>query len=313
MLDIESATLSLIGMIFNMFESKFVNMGSLNLMPLHVENCVCPLCESTHVYEKNYSFHPYRVVQCRDCQLWYLNPRLSEKDMLSQYSDDAYFEGSDGINEGYSDYSEQEKSLRPTFSRFLSLLNRQQLTGGDLLEVGCGYGYLLDEAKPYFNQRVGTDFSLGAVNKASLYADEIFHGGVNEIPQGKTFDCIISVEVIEHIYDPKTFVEDLYKRLKPGGYLILATPDMGSFWRKGMQKRWPSFKLPEHITYYDDGTLRKLYKDCGFEDMQNLPFPHAFPLSVFFEKLKLDFLPCPKMNIWFPHVVLGMSARRPYE
>ncbi|MDQ6974922.1 MAG: class I SAM-dependent methyltransferase [Mariprofundaceae bacterium] len=233
--------------------------------------------------------------------------------MLSQYSDDAYFEGSDGIHEGYSDYSEQEKSLRPTFSRFLSLLNHKQLTGGDLLEVGCGYGYLLDEAKPYFNQRVGTDFSLGAVKKASRYANDIFHGGIDEIPEGKIFDCIISVEVIEHIYDPKTFVKDLYHRLKPGGHLILATPDMGSFWRKGMQKRWPSFKLPEHVTYYDDYTLRKLYQDCGFEGVQKLPFPHAFPLSVFFEKLKLDFLPCPSMNIWFPHVVLGMSARRPYE
>jgi len=280
-------------------------------MSLRVENCACPLCGSTHTHKNTYSFPPYRVVQCSDCQLWYLNPRLSEKDMLAQYADDAYFSGSDGVNEGYSDYAEQEKSLRPTFKRFLKLLKNKGFTGGSLLEVGCGYGYMLDEAEPYFDRRVGTDFSLGAVEKASAYVNQIIHGGIEQVNPAETFDCIISVEVIEHIYDPQAFVHALYQHLKPGGCLILATPDMGSAWRKVMQSRWPSFKLPEHVTYYDQQTLQHLYLTCGFEDAQTLPFPHAFPLSVFLDKLKLGFLPAPNMNIWFPAVVLGMAARRP--
>jgi len=280
-------------------------------MPLHTENCACPLCGHASTHQKSYLFPPYRVVQCDQCQLWYLNPRLSEADMLKQYADDSYFDGSDGLNEGYSDYAEQEKSLRPTFSRFLKQLHQKGMTGGDLLEVGCGYGYLLDEAAPYFQHRVGTDFSLGAVEKASAYADQIIHGGTAELPKDAMFDCIISVEVIEHIYDPKAFVQSLYQHLKPSGYLILATPDMGSAWRHVMQSKWPSFKLPEHVTYYDQETLQYLYKACGFEGIESMPFPHAFPLAVFLEKLKLSFLPTPSMNIWFPAVVLAMAGQRP--
>jgi len=279
-------------------------------MSQRLETCACPLCGSLSTHDKCYTFQPYRIVCCSNCQLWYLNPRLTEDEMLKEYASDAYFDGGDGLNEGYSDYSEQEKSLRPTFSRFLKLLSDRGMTGGSLLEVGCGYGYLLDEATPYFTHRVGTDFSEIAVEKAAVYADQIFHGGVDVLPEDAQFDCIISVEVIEHIYDPKAFVEGLYRHLKPGGYLILATPDMGSAWRKVMQHRWPSFKLPEHVTYYDAGTLNELYQCCGFEAAENLSFPHAFPLSVFLEKLKLGFLPAPKVNIWFPAVVLAMAARR---
>jgi len=282
-------------------------------MSLGLEYCKCPLCTSESLASKEYHFSPYRVVQCASCGLWYLNPRLSEENMLAQYASDTYFSGSDGVNEGYSDYASQEKALRPTFRRFLAYLNKQGMCGGDLLEVGCGYGYLLSEAAPYFDKRYATDFSQGAIEQAQHHADRVYCGGVDAIPDGDMFDCIISVEVIEHIYEPCAFLESLYGRLKPGGSLILATPDMGSFWRRWMGHKWPSFKLPEHVTYYDASTLTTLYRKVGFEHIQAVPFPHAFPLSVFLEKLGLSVLPCPKANIWFPQVVLAMSAKKPND
>ena len=278
----------------------------------NVENCACPLCGEREVELKTYNFSPYKVVQCLACHLWYLNPRLSEEAMLAQYADDTYFEGGDGLNEGYNDYAEQEKSLRPTFKRMLKHLDKKGMLGGRLLEVGCGYGYLLDEAKGYFDYRMGTDFSSGAVARSSEYAEKIIHGGVGEIEEGEEhFDCIIAVEVIEHIYNPNQFIHDLYHKLKPGGYLILATPDMGSFWRKFMQHKWVSFKLPEHVTYYDESTLTQLYEKAGFENCERIPSSHAFPLSVILKKLHLDFIRFPSINIWLPSVVLGMAARRP--
>jgi len=276
-----------------------------------LEKCICPLCGSQKTGNKKYVFSPYTVVQCTACSLWYLNPRLNEKDMLAQYASDTYFSGSNGVDEGYSDYAEQEKSLRPTFSRFLKELDKHEITGGSLLEVGCGYGYLLDEAKSYFDYRVGTDFSKGAVQQAQERADKIILGGIDQLQPQDKFDCIIAVEVIEHIYHPLQFVSELYQHLKPGGWLVLAAPDMGSLWRKALQKRWPSFKLPEHITYYDQTSMHYLFHQCSYNNMKTIPFPHAFPVSVFLEKLNLGFLPAPKSNIWFPNVVIAMAAQRP--
>jgi len=243
--------------------------------------------------------------------MWYLNPRLSEGAMLQQYADDAYFEGSNGLNEGYSGYADQEKSLRPSFARMLQQLKSRNMTGGHLLEVGCGYGYLLDEARSYFDFRVGTDFSTGAVAQASTYADKVILGGLADLDEGAMFDCIIASEVLEHIYDPNAFMAEIYAHLNPGGWVLLAVPDMGSLWRKVLQKRWPSFKLPEHVTYYDRHSLKRLYTQSGFEACEVIPSGHAFPLPVLLEKLHLNFLPVPNMNIWLPGVVLGMVAQRP--
>ena len=72
------------------------------------------------------------------------------------------------------------------------------------LEVGCGYGFLLDEAKPYFDYRAGIDFS-GAVKSASERADRVYQGDLDIIPDEERFDCIILVSVIEHVHKP---VED---------------------------------------------------------------------------------------------------------
>ncbi len=277
----------------------------------NIETCSCPLCGAEGVTPSHYDFSPYRVVQCVSCDFWYLSPRLTEAAMLAEYASDCYFSGGDGLDEGYSDYALQEKSLRPTFANFLAGMKRAGLTGGRLLEVGCGYGYLLDEAKPYFDYRAGTDFSQGAVERASCYADRVYLGGVDAIEENDRFDCIVAVEVLEHIYDPHQFMQKLYDKLVPGGVVVVAVPDMGSLWRKALQSKWPSFKMPEHVTYYDENTLQRLFDDNHFAAVEKIAFPHAFPLPEIMNKLKMSWLSVPRWNVWLPGVVLAMAARRP--
>jgi SAM-dependent methyltransferase len=218
--------------------------------------------------------------------------------MMTLYSQDDYFSGSEG---GYTDYSAQEPALRATFRRLLENLDARHKTGGDLLEIGCGFGYLLDESKPYFQRRVGTDFSAGAVEQARAIGDEVFVGGIESIRKGEAFDCVIATHVIEHVYNPREFVEAILSVLKPGGCMVIAAPDMGSIWRKVMGKRWPSFKLPEHILYFDKRTLPDLMKQCGASEIEPVPYPHAFPLPLIASKVGLG-LPASlnRYSLWLP-------------
>ena len=137
--------------------------------PLSLESTDCPLCHSAEDVIA-YRFDPYAVVRCQMCGFYYLSPRLTEIAMLDIYRNDDYFEGAAS---GYSSYIEQEGALRTTFRRFLTNLRQRGLTGGSLLEVGCGYGYLLDEARHDFSRRVGTDFSALAATEARRYADQV--------------------------------------------------------------------------------------------------------------------------------------------
>src|SRR5947207_15737744 len=98
---------------------------------------------------------------------------------------------------GYADtsYVAQEPALRATFKRLLANLATRGLTGGDLLEIGCGYGYLLDEARPFFDRRVGTDFSPEAADIARTTGAEVFIGGFEQIPPERKFDCVVATQV----------------------------------------------------------------------------------------------------------------------
>ena len=125
-----------------------LQVPSLSASPDALEHPACPLCGSEERREDIYVFRPFAVARCQGCRLWYEYPRLAEPVMRASYADDAYFEGGEA---GYSSYQAQEATLRPTFRRFLRELSHRGMTGGRLLEVGCAYGFFLDEAKGYFD------------------------------------------------------------------------------------------------------------------------------------------------------------------
>src|SRR5207244_10526498 len=87
-------------------------------------------------------------------------------------------------------------------------------------------------------------------------------------------------KLIKLLYKPLSFVKRLAGHTKPGGHIILATPDIGGVLRKAMGQRWPSFKIPEHVVYFDYSTLSSLMRQAGLDDVHRLPYPHAFPLGL---------------------------------
>lgn len=232
--------------------------------------------------------------------------------MQSVYREPSYFEGGES---GYADtsYVEQEASLRATFKCLLRNLARRGATGGDLLEVGCGYGYLLDEARSSFQRCVGTEFSAQGAELARKTGAEVFVGGVEQLPAGMRFDCVLATQVIEHVYDPLSFVRSLIRHGKPGGHVVLATPDIGGALRKLMGRRWPSFKVPEHVVYFDFGSLESLMRQAGLEKISRMPYPHAFPLGLISAKFGLT-LPAAlgRLNVWVPATTVAAHGRVPH-
>jgi SAM-dependent methyltransferase len=287
-------------------------MGKKKMKPW--ESGSCPLCKSSEVKRVIYRFSipgeekkKTGIVQCGVCSLKYLTPRLSEKNMGKVYSDPGYFDSED--QQGYGNYLQQEDGLRSSFRLFLKELQNMGLTGGSLAEIGCGPGYFLEEAAPFFKVRMGSDMSPEIAAIASSRCDKVVCGNAGTLSgqSGRRFDTVVAISVLEHLYDPGAFLGQCREMTRKGGSVVLVMPDFNSRWRRFMGKRWPSFKLPEHIAYYCPETVRFLAGQAGMEVERIFPYHEAFPLNLVLEKLgvKINIGRIGKTKIFLPGVMMA--------
>ncbi|MDB5105075.1 MAG: SAM-dependent methyltransferase [Fibrobacteres bacterium] len=172
--------------------------------------------------------------------------------------------------------------------RVRTVLDLVRKTGAKrILDVGCGDGFLSADFRKLGMYTIGVDASPGAVEAAKGRCDEAYVADLGNaklpVPDA-CVDLIWAGEIIEHIFDTETFVEDLLRVLQPGGRLIMSTPNLASwinrvslaigqqpfFTELGVRKsNWGSFlrKVGEpagHIRNFTPGGLRHLLVSCGW-------------------------------------------------
>lgn len=229
--------------------------------------------------------------------------------MLALYRDESYFH--DSNTAGYEDYRSQEQALRHTFRRFLGELERASATGGELLELGCGLGYFLREAAAHYTGLTATDYSQGALDEIPPSLAETYLGGLDAVPVEKQFSCVAMIQVLEHIYHPVEHLRAVRERLRPDGVAAVVVPNYSSPLRWLLQKRWPSFKVPEHVMYFQQASLREAFELAGYRQTKTLRYPHAFPLSLLLGKFGVK-VPSwlGQQVLWIPTTCVAMLATR---
>ena len=137
---------------------------------------------------------------------------------------------------------------------------------GKLLEVGCGNGHRLAEFRTVGWQVEGQEVDLKAVKTAQkTYGLKIHLGPIDglKIPD-ETFDAIIMNHVIEHVHNPEKNIAHCHQLLKPGGKLVVVTPNINSLGHQYFGKNWRDLDPPRHIHIFSCNTLRKFAQKAGF-------------------------------------------------
>jgi 2-polyprenyl-3-methyl-5-hydroxy-6-metoxy-1,4-benzoquinol methylase len=223
--------------------------------PFRLETCACPLCGEPPPTKTRAAFGPYRVVDCASCSMRYLSPRVHASDVARLYASPEYWEKGGSLS-GYSSYSSMEPLLVRTFVRRLSPLFPRE-AGARLLDVGCGPGAGLEAARSLGYEAWGLDVSSPAVAVASSrHPDRVRLGTLSDrlFPRG-FFDVITLFDVIEHVYDPRRLAVDVAWHLAPEGRIVIATPNVESLLARVTGRRWVSYKIPEHVSYFSPRTL----------------------------------------------------------
>ena len=152
------------------------------------------------------------------------------------------------------------------------------LSQSDVLDVGCGYGWLLD-AFEGARSLTGVDIEHHAIEEASKRKPERFfkQGNVQApIPFAHKFDLILAINLIEHLTDPAAGIRSISTAIKPGGIVIVHLPTITNwFTRWGYSKLYDSD--PTHIYRPTGETVRNLFEQQNFETLRDSYLPHIFP------------------------------------
>jgi len=179
----------------------------------------------------------------------------------------------------YTEYGFPDSNPSHTFSYLhppmLALLNKEK--NRCILDLGCGNGHLVKVLNAQGYNAYGTDASEDGIAIAKAeFPDKFFLQDLStgKLPvelQGIKFDTVISTEVIEHLYDPKGFVDFCKQVLGDKGELIISTPYHGylknimlSFFNKWDRHHSPTWH-GGHIKFWSKNTLSQLLTNSGFK------------------------------------------------
>jgi len=188
----------------------------------------------------------------------------------------------------------------------------RKLVGADLVDVGCGYGWFLDEAKRMGLRVVGIEPEQRIAAEAKrLTGCQVLEGCFPEIlPQGSAFDFISFNDVFEHLKDPKQALEACYEFLKPGGILILNLPmSSGVFFKlatflKGigienpLDRMWQRNFHSPHLSYFNQQNLSQLVTRHGFKLLNSSPLK-SITLEGMSERVAMDGTTSPLISKLF--------------
>lgn len=134
-----------------------------------------------------------------------------------------------------------------------------------VLDVGCGSGVLLARMKSLGWEAEGVEIDPGGVAAARARGVTVHQGQLADakFPDAH-FNAVHSAHVIEHVYDPLALLRECFRILKPGGTLVVITPNTGSWGHRKFHSAWLNLDPPRHLILFNRTTLRAAAEKQGF-------------------------------------------------
>jgi 2-polyprenyl-3-methyl-5-hydroxy-6-metoxy-1,4-benzoquinol methylase len=214
---------------------------------------LCPACGVLAAHQYLYAKNGCDILRCAECGLG--RAEAVRFDPGAYYTED-YFSG--GHADGYADYRGAERVLRREFARTVDFIRRYR-PNGKLLDIGCAYGFFLQEAKPYFDV-AGIELAQSAAAHCRQSGLNVVTGIADEttLETLGNMDVMVLLDVVEHLPDPHATLALCARRLNPDGIIVLTTGDFGSPVALLMGARWRLMTPPQHLWFFTAASMQRL-------------------------------------------------------
>jgi SAM-dependent methyltransferase len=146
---------------------------------------------------------------------------------------------------------------------------------GLVLDVGCGGGLLLQMlAERGVKEVAGLDFSLDAARAAwTLAGVPAVCATLSRPPLPDSSCAVVTMfHVLEHLYDPASYLDAAHKLLKPDGRLVIQVPNAACWQFLLFGERWNGIDVPRHLIDFRLSDIDGLLDSCGFEVLRHKHF-----------------------------------------
>lgn len=135
-----------------------------------------------------------------------------------------------------------------------------------VIDVGCGSGVLLARMKALGWEVEGVEVDPGGVEAGRRRGVPVRLGTLQQQAfPSDYFDAVHSAHVIEHVHDPVGLLAECRRVLKPGGKLVILTPNTASFGHRRFGAAWLNLDPPRHLVLFSPGTLRRAAEQTGLK------------------------------------------------
>jgi len=212
----------------------------------------------TGSFGKQSNFHA-TITECPRCGARHLPPMVA--DLAAYYQSGEYRNDLEQGNavEKYFELTDDDQPHK------LELLGMHEARGRMVADIGCGAGPFLDLVKGFAAGTIG-------VEPNAAYHESLRQRGHTCYPyardalaewQGKV-DLAVSFSVLEHVEKPREFLAEIKALLKPGGRLLISTPNADDFLLEICPAYAPFFYRKAHLWYFTERALRELAIRAGF-------------------------------------------------
>ncbi len=239
----------------------------------------CKLCNSTKL--RGFAIDTLRVgphisrVRCQDCGIVFANPMADSIELAAYYQ--SYYEKENYQSISFKEKIQHElnliKKLTPAAINQKVRYLKNLKSGDKFLDVGCGLGMGLAYANQLGCELYATELDTDSLEFVkSRFPATGHHGDLLDANYPNNyFDFIHISHVIEHVGDPRAYIQEMKRILKPGGFMAIGTPDISS--KIYTIHRWINFlrfRVPDivdgldHTFIFSKKRLRSISEEEGF-------------------------------------------------
>jgi SAM-dependent methyltransferase len=195
----------------------------------------------------------FTVEVCGNCGIGFTRPRPAPTELVKYYPPAYYGDGKrfPGV---------VQRLQRALYGRRASTVEEMLGGKGRVLDIGCGPGFLLRAFQERGWDVYGTEFS----EESAAHAREELKLPVSvgdiaglRLEAGR-FDAVVMWHVLEHMGEPAATVAEVARLLRPGGVLLCAVPNFGSFEARVARDKWFHLDVPRHLSHFTVEALTTL-------------------------------------------------------